>query len=95
MVPACRQAGSGSLENMFYVYAICSKKDGNLYIGISSDPGKRLKDHNSGMTKSLLHRRPLELIYTEVCENRVVARQREKILKSGFGREFLKKFIPK
>ena len=80
---------------MFYVYALCSKKDRKLYIGISSDPEKRLKDHNSGMTKSLLHRRPLELIYTELCKDRISAREREKVLKSGFGREFLKKFIPK
>jgi putative endonuclease len=80
---------------MFYVYALCSRKDGHLYIGISSDPDKRLKEHNSGMTKSLLHRRPLEMIYKEACENRVNARKREKTLKSGSGREFLKKFIPR
>jgi putative endonuclease len=78
---------------MWYVYALVSLKDNNLYIGISEDPDKRLKMHNSGMTTSTKYRRPFKIIYTEVCENRLKAREREKYFKSGFGREFLKQFI--
>ena len=80
---------------MFYVYAIRSKKDKGLYIGISADPARRLLDHNSGMTRSTRSRKPFELVYTEECLDRVQAREREKKLKLGAGREFLKKFIPK
>ena len=80
---------------MFYVYAIRSKLDHNLYIGISDNPETRLEQHNSGMTKSTKARRPFELIYKEACSDRQAAREREKQLKSGCGREFLKKFIPK
>ena len=79
---------------MFYAYALRSKKDGFLYIGISSNPANRLAQHNSGMTRSTRNRRPFELIYSEVCGDRVAARAREKVLKSGSGREFLKKFFP-
>jgi len=75
---------------MWYVYAIKSLKDKNLYIGISQSPDNRLKQHNSGMTKSTKGRRPFAIIYKEKCKDRIEARKREKYLKSGFGREFLK-----
>jgi putative endonuclease len=45
------------------------------------------------MTKSTKPRRPFKIIYKEQCENKIKARAREKYLKSGVGREFLKKFI--
>ena len=73
-----------------FVYALRSKKDNGLYIGISKDPVIRLREHNSGTTISTKSRRPFELIYQERCRNRIEAREREKKLKSGFGREFLK-----
>ena len=75
---------------MWYTYALKSLKDNNLYIGISENPKERLKQHNSGMTKSIKHRRPFKLIYLEKCNDRKDARNREKRLKSGSGREFLK-----
>jgi len=78
---------------MWYVYALKSLKDNNLYIGISENPERRLQDHNSGMTNSTKYRRPLKIIYKEVCDDRVKAREREKYLKSGFGREFLKTYL--
>ncbi|MCX8015698.1 MAG: GIY-YIG nuclease family protein [Patescibacteria group bacterium] len=75
---------------MFFVYAIQSLKDGKLYIGISQNPQKRLKQHNSGMTPSTKGRRPFILVFEEACENRLEARQKEKFYKSGYGRELLK-----
>jgi putative endonuclease len=36
----------------FFVYAIRSLKDGRIYVGISADPSSRLKQHNSGKTRS-------------------------------------------
>ena len=76
---------------MFYVYALISEKDGALYIGISSNPQKRLYEHNVGMTRSTRNRKPFRLVYMEKCLDRKMAREREKQLKSGSGREFLKK----
>jgi len=76
---------------MFYLYVLRSLKDHNLYIGISKNIEKRLRQHNSGMTKSTKRRRPFRVIYEEKCESRESARSREKYFKSGIGREFLKK----
>jgi len=75
---------------MYYAYALQSLKDGQLYVGISADPERRLKEHNSGGTRSTKARRPFKLIYVEECAHRRHAREREKYLKSGCGREFLK-----
>ena len=78
---------------MWYTYALKSLKDGHLYIGMSKNPEKRLLEHNSGMTKSTKLRKPFKIIYKEECLSRDNARKREKYLKSGFGREFLKQYM--
>ena len=90
-LPAGREHLTGMEICMFYVYALTSEQDGALYIGISSNPQKRLYEHNVGMTRSTRNRRPFRLIYAEKCLDRKMARKREKQLKSGSGREFLKK----
>ena len=76
---------------MHYIYAIVSGKDNRIYVGITSNIEKRIKEHNLGRTKSTKYYRPWELFYSEAAESRLLARMREKKLKSGFGREFLKK----
>jgi putative endonuclease len=75
---------------MWFAYALRSQKDGWLYVGMSSDFEKRLKEHNSGYNQSTKSRRPFDLIHVEECASRTEARQREKFLKSGQGREFLR-----
>ena len=74
----------------WFVYALRSLKDGNLYIGISQDPDKRLQTHNKGVTNSTRSRKPFMLIFREACRSRNEAREREKYYKSGKGREILK-----
>lgn len=75
---------------MFFVYAIQSQIDKRIYVGMSVAVSKRLLEHNSGKTKSTKGYRPWQLIYTESLPSRLEARQREKYLKSGVGKEFLK-----
>jgi len=75
---------------MWYIYILKSLKDGNSYVGMSENPERRLLDHNSGMTKSTRQRRPFEIIYKEECGDRMVAREREKYMKSSAGRRFIK-----
>ena len=75
---------------MFTVYVLQSESDGGLYIGLTSDPTRRLEQHNRGHERSTRTRRPFRLIYSEEHESRLRAREREKYLKSGAGREFLK-----
>ena len=76
---------------MYFVYILKSEKDDNIYIGITDNLERRLKQHNKGKNLSTKYRRPLRLIYHEVVENRNEARKREKYLKSGSGREWIYK----
>jgi putative endonuclease len=57
---------------------------------MTKDLAKRLKEHNSGKTKSNKAFIPWEIIYTEEFNSQEEALKREKYLKSGSGREFLK-----
>ena len=47
-------------------------------------------EHNRGKVFSTQYRMPLELIYYEACLNEQDARAREKYLKSGMGKRYLK-----
>ena len=78
------------MEETYIAYAICSKKDGRIYVGFSGDVDKRLLQHNQGKTKSTKGYVPWELIYTQQIIGRENAREREIELKSGSGKEFLK-----
>ncbi len=51
---------------------------------------RRVKEHNSGKTKSTKGYRPWILFFYEEFEDRIQARKREKYLKSGIGKEFIK-----
>lgn len=62
-----------------------------IYVGISENPKKRLVSHNNGETKSTKAYRPWVLIFEKEIGSRKEARDAEKKLKSGFGKEFLKK----
>jgi len=67
---------------MYYVYILrCS--DGSLYTGITTDPERRLEEHNSGTgAKYTRCRRPVSMVYTETAENRSEASKREAAIKA-------------
>lgn len=73
----------------FYVYVLESLKDGNRYIGYTTDLDKRLKEHKAGESFSTTSRRPLKLIYFEGCLSELDAKRREHYLKGTQGRRFL------
>ncbi|WP_373709516.1 GIY-YIG nuclease family protein [Kaistella sp.] len=77
----------------YFVYVLKSQKDGRLYKGQTSDLNERVKQHNSGKTKSTKGFMPWELVYFETFQTREEAVLREKYLKTGSGREFLKKIL--
>ena len=79
---------------MFFVYAIKSEIDGRIYVGMCSNVDTRIKEHNAGKTKSTKGFSPWRLIYKEEVLTRVDAREREKYLKSGVVKEFLKSLVP-
>ena len=75
---------------MHYTYLLQSKKDHKLYTGYTVDLPRRLKQHNEGKVLSTKSRLPLELVYYEACINEADAKAREKYLKSGMGKRYLK-----
>ncbi|MBI1957200.1 GIY-YIG nuclease family protein [Candidatus Gottesmanbacteria bacterium] len=77
----------------YYVYTLRSFKDKKWYVGFTSDLRKRFKEHNAGKSGYTKGRGPFELIYYEAYRNEQDARSREKQLKSGQGRAYLKQRI--
>ena len=58
-------------------------RDGSLYTGITNNLEKRLEAHRSGKgAKYTRGRGPLELVYTENCEDHGAALKRELEIKS-------------
>ena len=74
---------------MYSVYVLRSLKKERRYVGMTKHLDRRLKEHNEGKNRSTKGFAPFELVYVEELESRIEARDREKYLKSGIGREFL------
>ncbi len=74
------------------VYVLLSLRNGRHYIGFTSRPlEKRLEEHNRGYPKGWSSRnRPFEVVYEEAHDSVREARVRERFLKSGRGREWLR-----
>jgi putative endonuclease len=73
-----------------YVYVLRSAKDFRFYVGLTRNLRARLTAHNQGQVPSTKSRTPLELVYWEGCLNEGDAAQREKCLKSAWGKRYLK-----
>lgn len=75
----------------YYVYVLRSKKDKTWYTGFTADLQKRFNQHNNDESTHTKGRGPYELIYYESYKNKTDARSREKQIKSGPGKVYLKK----
>ncbi|EAQ51008.1 MULTISPECIES: GIY-YIG nuclease family protein [Leeuwenhoekiella] len=78
---------------MYFVYVLQSLKDGRLYKGMSEDVEERLIQHNRGENRSTKGFLPWKLVYSKGFTSRLEAREYEKYLKSGVGREFLRRIV--
>ena len=78
------------LTDKIVVYVIKNQKTGINYIGQTKNLKRRLFEHNHGFRYFTSHKGHWDLIYTEEFTDRFSALRREKKLKSGKGREFLK-----
>ncbi len=87
-VPDLPAAVPHSGEYCIYVLK-CS--DGSFYKGQTSNFPKRLEEHKQGKVSWTAKHLPVEPIHWEVCATREQAVKREQFLKSGKGREWLKK----
>ena len=75
---------------MYYVYVLKSEKDGNFYIGYTSDLRNRVDMHNTGRVQSTKLRRPLRLVYYEACLQQEDALHRERYLKTTYGHRYIR-----
>jgi putative endonuclease len=75
---------------MHYVYVVRSIGDDGFYIGYSANLRKRFEQHLQGNSFATSYRGPWKLIYYEAYLEQADALGREKYLKSGAGRRFLK-----
>jgi putative endonuclease len=75
---------------MFYVYVLHSELDRGLYIGFSTNLHRRIAEHEQGLAFATSFRGPWRLIYYEAYVEQEDALGRERYLKSGGGRRFLK-----
>lgn len=77
----------------YFTYVIYSQSHNRFYKGLTQNIEKRLEEHNRGLTSSTKFYKPWTLIFSEEFSSRDEARKREKFLKSGQGRDFIKQFI--
>jgi len=78
---------------MYYIYIIQSQKAGKNYVGFTNNLRERLRLHNSGKVFSTQPYRPFILIYSEAYLNRKDALEKEKFLKSGWGRNYIQRSL--
>ena len=78
---------------MWYAYVLRSLKNQRLYIGCTNDLQRRLAEHNRGKNRYARYAGPFQLVYSESYPERLEARRRELFLKTGKGREFLKRAL--
>ncbi len=75
----------------FTVYVLRSLRNGRHYVGFTSRPlVERLAEHNRGFPKGWSSRNgPFGVVHQEEFDSEGEARARERLLKSGRGREWL------
>ncbi len=78
---------------MFYVYLLDHIQDKTWYIGYTTNLERRLSEHQNGggSRTTSLKKGNYKLIYYEAYLNKQDATSREKYLKSGSGRKYIKK----
>lgn len=74
----------------YTVYAIKSTDRNYIYVWLTNNLERRLNEHNLGKEKTTKPYSPFKLIYSEKFKTRIEARIKEKYLKSGCWKEFLK-----
>ena len=84
---------TSDVSNKYYTYILYSLKDGGYYIGFTSNLKLRLKEHAKRSVKSTKFRTPFKLIHYEYFIDENDAKAREEFLKSGFGREQIRKML--
>jgi putative endonuclease len=75
---------------LFYIYILWSVKLKKRYAGSTEFVDKRFKEHNKGNSKFTKGGIPWILIHSEEFATKTEALKREKFLKSGQGRAWIR-----
>jgi len=73
---------------LYYTYILWSSKSHNFYYGYTTDLKKRFAEHNKGLSKATAPFKPWQLVFYAAFENRQLAEDFERYIKSGSGRSF-------
>ena len=77
----------------FYVYVLKCQKTRTFYTGATNNLERRLEEHNKGKSYYTKNKLPLTLVYFEACLNKDDAYRRERYLKTGMGKRYIKNRI--
>ncbi len=78
---------------MITVYAIYDKLLDQIYVGMTNNLERRVGEHKRGQSFYTRQFKDFKLIYKESFENYTEGRKKEKYLKQGAGKEFLRTLI--
>ena len=76
---------------MHYVYILQTEYNNQLYVGCTNNLKRRLVEHNSGKVLATKTKTPYHLIHYEAFQDKTDAFERERFLKTGWGKRFIKK----
>ncbi|RPI05920.1 MAG: GIY-YIG nuclease family protein [Ignavibacteriae bacterium] len=74
---------------MYSTYVLFSKKTLRYYTGSTDDIENRLREHNSGETKSIRNGIPWKVIHIERFKTRVESVRKEKQIKARGAKRYL------
>ncbi len=67
---------------MYYYVYVLECADGSLYTGLTTDPERRVREHNSGKaSKYTRSKLPVRLVYCETVDDKSQALKREYAIK--------------
>lgn len=78
------------MSQPYFVYVLLSLKDQMFYTGYTKQLEYRLEQHAAGEVNSTCKRRPLLHVYSEMCFSQKDALARERYLKSGMGKRYIR-----
>ena len=74
-------AGGAGVQRVAYVYLLRSRRDGTFYVGWTTDPVRRLVEHNAGLNTFARRKSPWQLIGVEAHPSAEAAKAYERALK--------------
>lgn len=77
-------------DSFYYTYLLQSLRSNKWYTGYTKDLRNRFMEHQNNRSTYTKGRGPFKLIYYEACLSEFDAKAREKYLKSGMGRRYLR-----